>query len=93
MNITERIVKYEDGLNMPQAPSQADLIIRESIIALLIGILPSFTWAYFNASPNYLSESWLNIAVGGIFFSLMTAFLWRPKTPSFSVTGGKMRRD
>lgn len=88
-----RSTKYEDGLNMPPAPSQADLIIRESIIALLIGILPSFTWAYFNASPNYLSESWLNIAVGGIFFSLMTAFLWRPKTPSFSVTDGKMRRD
>ena len=88
-----RSTKYESELNMPQAPSQMDIIKRESIIALLIGIFPSFTWAYFNASARYLSESWLNIAVGGIFFSLMTALLWRPKTPSFSVQDGKMRRD
>ena len=88
-----RSTKYEGELTMPRAPSQKDLLIRESIIALLIGILPSFTWAYFNASARYLSESWLNIAVGGIFFSLMTALLWRPKTSSFSVQDGKMRRD
>jgi len=83
----------ESELNMPNAPPQKDLLIRESTIALLIGILPSFTWAYFNASDRYLSESWLNIAVGGIFFSFMTAFLWRPKTPSYSIQDGKMRRN
>jgi hypothetical protein len=83
----------ESELNMPNSPSQKDLLIRESTFALLIGILPSFTWAYFNASERYLSESWLNIAVGGIFFSLMTAFLWRPKTPSYSIQDGKVCRD
>ena len=77
---------------MPDSPSQADIIIREAVIALLIGIIPSFTWAYFNASSRYLSESWLNIAVGGIFFSFMTAFLWRPKTPSFEFVQGRMQR-
>ena len=80
-------------LNMPRAPPQKELIIRETMFALLIGILPSFTWAYFNASARYLSESWLNIAVGGIFFSLMTALLWRPKTSSYSIQDDKMRRD
>jgi len=83
----------EKQFNMPKAPSQKDLIVRESIIAILIGILPSFTWAYFNASERYLSESWLNIAVGGVFFSLMTALLWRPKTPIYSLQDGKMRRN
>ena len=83
----------EHKLNMPNAPPQKDLIVRETIIALLIGILPSFTWAYFNASARYLSESWLNIAVGGIFFSLMTAFLWRPNTRTYSIQDGKIRRD
>ena len=82
----------EGKLKMPDSPSQADLIIREAIIALLIGIIPSFTWAYFNASSRYLSESWLNIAVGGIFFSFMTAFVWRPKTPSFEFVEDRMQR-
>jgi hypothetical protein len=62
------------------------------MIATLIGVLPSFTYAWFNASERYLSESWLNIAVGGIFFSLMTAFVWRPRTPSYVETDGRMRR-
>ena len=88
-----RSTEPEHKLNMPNAPPQKDLIVRESIIALLIGILPSFTWAYFNASARYLSESWLNIAVGGIFFSLMTAFLWRPNTRTYSIQDGKIRRD
>jgi len=83
----------ENQFNMPNAPSQKDLLIRESFFALLVGILPSFTWAYFNASERYISESWLNIAVGGIFFSLMTAFLWRPKTPTYSLQDGKMRKN
>ena len=83
----------ENELEMPQAPPKSELLIRESMMALLIGIIPSFTWAYFNASERYLLESWLNIAVGGIFFSLMTAFLWRPNTPSYSIQDNKMRRD
>ena len=82
----------ENEINMPKSPSKKDLIFRESIIALCIGILPSFTWAYFNASARYLAESWLNIAVGGIFFSLMTALLWRPKSPSYSIQDGQIRR-
>ncbi len=82
----------EGELKMPNSPPKSDLIVRESIIALIIGIIPSFTWAYFNASSRYLSESWLNIAVGGIFFSLMTALIWRPKSPSYSIQDSQMRR-
>ena len=82
----------ESELKMPNSPPKSELIVRESILALVIGIIPSFTWAYFNASSRYLSESWLNIAVGGIFFSLMTAFVWRPKSPSYSIQDNQMRR-
>ena len=82
-----------DGeLKMPTSPPKSDLIVRESIIAIIVGIIPSFTWAYFNASSRYLSESWLNIAVGGVFFSLMTALIWRPKSPSYSIQDNQMRR-
>ena len=83
-----------DPPRLPNAPPKSELLMRESIIALLIGILPSFTWAWFNASRSYLVDSWLNIAVGGIFFSLMTAFLWRPRTPSYRIgtNCGKVKR-
>ena len=87
-----RGAQYDDDLKMPIAPQKSGLIMREAIIALLIGIIPSFTWAYFNASREYIASSWLNIAFGGIFFSLMTALIWRPKTPSFHVEDGKMRQ-
>jgi len=88
-----RIFNSTKELNMPKVPPKKELIIRESIMTFFIGILPSFTWAYFNASPGYISDSWLNIAVGGIFFSIMSAFLWRPKTPSYSIQDGKLKRD
>lgn len=95
-----RLVRLSKGAyeneppRLPLSPQTSELLIRESIIALLIGIIPSFTWAWFNASRTYLAESWLNIAVGGIFFSLMTAFLWRPKTPTFRIgtNCGKVKR-
>ena len=87
-----RGTQYDDDLKMPIAPQKSGLIMREAIIALLIGIIPSFTWAYFNASREYIASSWLNIAFGGIFFSLMTALIWRPNTPSFHVEDGKMRQ-
>ena len=79
---------------LPASTRKSELLVRESLIALLIGIIPSFTWAWFNASRNYLAESWLNIAVGGIFFSLMTAFIWRPKTPEYRIgtNCGKVKR-
>lgn len=77
---------------LPRAPNRNALLAREAGFALVLGILPSFTWAFFNASSRYISESWVNIAVGGIFFSLMTALLWRPRTPKFEIDGDRMRR-
>ena len=87
-----RFAEYGGDLKMPNAPQKSTLILRETVIALIIGILPSFTWAFFNASREYLASSWLNIAFGGIFFSLMTAMIWRPKTASFHIEDGQMRR-
>ncbi len=86
-----RFAEHKEGLKMPIAPQKSNLILREALIALLIGIIPSFTWAFFNASPEYISSSWLNIVFGGVFFSLMTALIWRPKTPSFHAEDGQMR--
>ena len=87
-----RPAEYDGDLCMPFAPKKSDLLLREVLIALVIGIIPSFTWAFFNASSDYISSSWLNIAFGGVFFSLMTALIWRPKTPSYHVENNQMRR-
>ena len=88
-----RSVEYKGEIKMPMNPQKSDIILREVAISLVIGIFPSFTWAYFNASPEYISSSWLNIAFGGLFFSLMTALIWRPKNPSFHIEDGYMRRS
>ncbi|MEE2758421.1 MAG: hypothetical protein VYA86_00355 [Candidatus Thermoplasmatota archaeon] len=89
-----RFAEYNGDLKMPNAPQKSSIILREALIALLIGIIPSFIWAYFNASSEYISSSWLNIAFGGVFFSLMTALVWRPKTPCFHVAeDNTMRQD
>ena len=87
-----RAIEYEGNLVMPNAPKKSNLFLREAVIALMIGIIPSFTWAYFNASPDYISSSWLNIAFGGAFFALMTALIWRPKTPSYHIEENQMRQ-
>jgi len=79
---------------MPGSPPTSSLLIREVVIALIIGIIPSFTWAYFNASPNYITDSWLNLVVGGIFFSALTAFIWRPRTKIWRISeDDKMRTE
>ena len=88
-----RTTEREGTQRLPCGPSKTDLIVRESIIAVLIGLIPAFTFAWFNASSRYLNDSWLNIAVGGIFFSLMTSFLWRPRLPSYHIDDdGRVRR-
>jgi hypothetical protein len=88
-----RATEREGTQRLPCGPPKTDLIVRESIIAVLIGLIPAFTFAWFNASSRYLNDSWLNIAVGGIFFSLMTSFLWRPRLPSYHIDDeGRVRR-
>lgn len=56
-----------------------EILKREIIIAIVIGIIPSFIWAYFNASPGYIARGFGNLVLGGVFFSLITGLLFRPK--------------
>ena len=72
----------------PQLPDSSDksqLLIEELVISLLFGIIPSFIWANFNASPGYISEGWLNLVFGGLFIGVFTIIFWRPKTKSWRV--------
>ena len=80
----------------PKLPSSSDkskLLFEELLISLVIGIIPSFVWAYFNASSGYISEGWLNLVFGGLFIGVFTVVFWRPRTNSWRVGNncGKMK--
>ena len=68
---------------MPNAPKKSNLFLREAVIALMIGIIPSFTWAYFNASEGYIQTGWPGLVFGGLILGLFSMIFWRPKTTSY----------
>jgi len=61
------------------------LLREESSIILGLGIVPSFVWAYFNASPGYIESGWPGLVLGGILLGLITSIFWRPKTTSYRI--------
>ncbi len=91
-----RLVIREDpdwSDNPPTIPIRKDnqrIILEEAVISLLLGVIPSFIWAYYNASDGYLREGWLNLTIGGIFFGLFTSLFWRPKQPKWHIKSGTM---
>lgn len=70
---------------LPESSDKSNLLFEELLISLIIGIIPSFIWAYFNASKGYIAEGWLNLVFGGLFIGVFTVIFWRPKTKSWRV--------
>jgi uncharacterized membrane-anchored protein YitT (DUF2179 family) len=68
-------------------------VFEEIVICTLIGIIPSFVWAYFNASQGYISEGWLNLILGGVFMGLCTGIFWRPRTPTYLENDGMWKLE
>jgi hypothetical protein len=86
--IVRKEIKVDYGPKSPKLPaysSKKKIIFEEFVIALIIGIIPSFTWAYFNAKSGYISEGWLNLVFGGLFIGFFTILFWRPKTNSWVI--------
>ena len=80
-------------INPPLLPKRRDnsrIFREEAIISILFGIIPSFAWAFFNASPTYIAEGWFNLVFGGVFFGLFTGIFWRPRQPTWHVESGEM---
>jgi hypothetical protein len=82
-----------EGPQLPVSSNKYRLLREEFLIALIVGIIPSFIWAYFNASEGYISEGWLNLLFGGLFVGVFTVIFWRPSTVSWRVGNncGKMK--
>ena len=87
MRLVRRGSKYSGiPIRLPASGDTTRILKQELIICFTAGILPSFMWAWFNASPGYISEGWLNLFMGGVFLGLSTAIFWRPKTPMYIQT-------
>ena len=50
---------------LPIRPPRTAVIREEALIILILGIIPSFLWALFNASPGYIETGWLALSSGG----------------------------
>ncbi len=94
-NIRFRIVKLvkshvdENKRRLPVDFDRSEILKREIIFAILIGIIPSFIWAGIN-SPDYVLRGMGNLIMGGVFFSLITALVWRPKHSTLEYSGNKI---
>jgi len=79
---------------LPQGYDPAWRLKQEAIIALVVGIIPSFVWAFFNASPGYIESGWLNLLMGGVFIGVMSAAIWRPNGVTYRLSeDGKSMRE
>ena len=85
-----RLVKREEESEFEDEPQRipadrdtAKLLKEEIVIAMIIGIIPSFVWAYFNASEGYIQTGWPGLVFGGIILGLLSMIFWRPKTTSY----------
>lgn len=70
---------------LPHSSDKKRLLMQEILICITVGIIPSFIWAYFNASSDYVREGWLNLVFGGLFIGFFTILFWRPRTKTWLV--------
>ena len=97
-----RLVKREDNFDLDLRPERlptnrdtTSLLKEEILIAITVGIIPSFVWAYFNASEGYIQTGWPGLVLGGIILGLSSMLFWRPKTVSFRLgrNCGKVKQN
>ena len=90
-NVVLRLVRQESmnkkwingGDKLPNGPDSVRRFAEEIIISTIIGIIPSFVWAFFNASSGYIREGWPGLVLGGVFIGVFSAIFWRPPYPIF----------
>jgi len=80
----------KNPLRIPSRRNHSNVIIEEILVCFIVGILPSFVWAFFNASPGYIREGWLNLVLGGFFLSMLTMIFWRPRQPTWHIESDRM---
>ncbi len=80
----------EEPPRVPSSRNSSRILKEEVVICLLFGVIPSFVWAFFNASEGYIREAWLNLVFGGVFIGTLSQLFWRPRQPTWFVGSGMM---
>ncbi len=75
---------------IPAKRNNSRLLAEEVAISLSLGVIPSFVWAYINASDGYIRDGWLNLVIGGVFVGFLTMVFWRPRQPTWRIENGMM---
>ena len=75
---------------LPIRPPRTATLREEALIILILGIIPSFLWALFNASPGYIETGWPGLVLGGLILGLLTGIIWRPTQPTWWSEGSQM---
>ncbi len=80
----------QDPPRLPAKRISSKILAEEVVISLLVGVIPSFVWAYFNASEGYIRDGWLNLVFGGVFVGIFTMVFWRPRQSTWRIESGRM---
>tara|TARA_Y100000588_G_C14253062_1_gene924284 strand:+ start:2009 stop:2731 length:723 start_codon:yes stop_codon:yes gene_type:complete len=80
----------KDPPRLPAKRDNSSIVAEEAAISLFVGVIPSFVWAYFNASDGYIRDGWLNLVFGGVFVGVFTMVFWRPRQPTWRIKSGRM---
>ena len=75
---------------LPIRPPRTAVMMEEALIILILGIIPSFLWALFNASPGYIETGWPGLVLGGLILGLLSGIIWRPTQPTWWSEGSQM---
>ena len=96
MFIPEAVSPTEVGdcLLVPEEIDAARLFKREAIIALVVGIIPSFAIPVLRGFNDYAASGWANLLFGGLVISFASSVFWRPRTETwvYSADGKAMER-
>ncbi len=76
---------FSESQRLPLTRDTTKIIREEVVIAIVLGIIPSFLWAHFNATPGYIETGWPGLVLGGVVLGLLTGLFWRPKTASYRI--------
>ena len=78
-----RKIGSSEGIIVPEEADLKAVFKQEILIAIMIGIVPSFLIPIFRGFSDYVLDGWVNLIFGGLCISFASAAIWRPKRPTW----------
>lgn len=73
----------QSDLRVPEFFNLKRFFFIEGIIALVIGVIPSFTIPILRGMGSYALTGWVNLLFGGLCIAFASSLFWRPRTPTW----------